>query len=139
MLFPATIGLPSYIVRESDGAFIPVDPGNADYQAYLIWLGAPNTPDAPPAPAAVVPASVTRWQAMQQMLATPSLVHAAPATVFSDVQAAVTATGGSVLLAWQNQAYVYRNGPFVAGIATPLGLTPAILDSLFIAAAQLPP
>jgi hypothetical protein len=102
------------------------------------WSYANGVFTAPPPPAPVVPSQVTRWQAMQQMLATPSFVHATPATVFSDLQAVVTATGGTMLLAWQNQQFVYRHGPFIVGVMTPLGLTDAALDALFTAAAGLP-
>ena len=39
------------IVRDEDGAFIPTDPDNVDYQAYLAWLDEGNepTPYTPPA------------------------------------------------------------------------------------------
>jgi len=33
------------IVRLTDNAFIPPDPGNTDYQKYLLWLEEGNTPN----------------------------------------------------------------------------------------------
>jgi hypothetical protein len=34
------------VIREADHAFIPFDPSNTDYQAYLKWLEEGNTPEA---------------------------------------------------------------------------------------------
>ena len=39
-----TGSIANVIVRISDGASIPLDPANTDYQQYLAWLEAGNTP-----------------------------------------------------------------------------------------------
>jgi hypothetical protein len=47
------------ILRLADNAFIPPDPANTDYAAYLEWVEAGNTPEpapAPPAPIELTPA-----------------------------------------------------------------------------------
>ena len=38
------------IKRLSDGAFIPPDPANTDYAAYLAWVEAGNMPEPAPIP-----------------------------------------------------------------------------------------
>ena len=40
------------ILRTADNAFIPWDPANTDYAAYLAWLDEGNTPEPAPEPPA---------------------------------------------------------------------------------------
>ena len=43
--YPTVLGGGQFIIRESDNAQIPEDTKNADYQTYLAWVAAGNTPD----------------------------------------------------------------------------------------------
>lgn len=42
---------PITILRTSDNAFIPTDPDNTDYIAYLAWVAEGNTPEPADTPA----------------------------------------------------------------------------------------
>jgi hypothetical protein len=53
-----TLTLNSSVSRDADGAAIPADKANGDYQAYLAWLADGNTPNPyvpPPEPAPLTP------------------------------------------------------------------------------------
>jgi len=39
-----SLGIENSVVRTTDNAFIPFDPANTEYQAYLKWLSEGNTP-----------------------------------------------------------------------------------------------
>ena len=51
------------ILRLADNAFIPPDPANTDYVAFLDWVAAGNTPE--PAPEPVAPVELTTEQKLE--------------------------------------------------------------------------
>ena len=52
-----------FILRTADNAFIPPDPANRDYAAFLEWVKAGNMPD--PAPIVAPPAPLTTEQKLE--------------------------------------------------------------------------
>lgn len=76
------------VIRKADNTFIPEDEGNADYQAFLAWLQAGNTPD-PAETAEEISARLGQAQevAGQQTLQTDLKLN----TVFATLKAATPA------------------------------------------------
>lgn len=48
LVTPVPEGAMQHVQRLSDGAFIPFDPANRDYQEYLAWVEAGGVPDPAP-------------------------------------------------------------------------------------------
>jgi hypothetical protein len=109
------------IQRMVDGAFIPPDPANTDYQQYLEWIAAGNTPDPYVPPPTPIPATVTRFQALDTGRTYINTLDP------NNVQR----------LAWENATDWERTSPTLNALAAMLGLTDTEVDDLFVAAAQV--
>lgn len=123
---------PSIIVRITDGAYIPADPNNTDYQAYLAWLAEGNTPSTIQSELSKspVPQEVTRFQLRAALL---------QVGVLEDVETYMSTqvTDPFVQLAWQEGHTFKRNSQIVQDIQSRLGLTDEQMDNIFRFAATI--
>lgn len=116
------------IIRIADNAFIPADPANTDYQAYIAWVEAGNTAEPYVEPPAPIPTVVSPYQAREALR---------QAGLLSQVEAAIAAGNEADKIKWEYATEVKRDDALVSNMAAALNLSDADLDNLFTLANSL--
>lgn len=116
------------VIRSNDGATIPNEPDNSDWQIYKEWLKDGNAPDPAVSAPIPIPQEVTRFQAKAALL---------NAGLLDAVTAAMAKADAITQLAWVEAVSFKRQSPMVLTMAKALSITDSTLDGLFTAAAQI--
>lgn len=105
-----------------------------------IWPGLETVPDdgrelwVPPPP---VPPAITNFQARAVLLAMASPTGVEGRTLFQDIDDTLRGEGGVAWQAWEYANEITRDGELVSSLGQRLGMSPAQLDQLFIAAGSI--
>jgi len=117
---------------EFDGAvlYVPADPANRDYAAFLAWQAAGGVPDIEPERPVPVPSPVSRFQAR-------AALHIAGR--LAEVEALMQSPSTPMLarLAWQDAIEFRRESPTVTAMGAALGMSDADIDALFVSASEI--
>jgi len=118
----------SNTILRTDGACIPADPANTDYDQYLQWLSEGNTPEPADPVIIPIPTSLSMKQARLALFA---------AGLLSQVKTGISTMSEEAQITWEFSSTVQRDDPLVAAISESLALTPEAIDDLFIAGTLL--
>jgi len=146
-LTSSTLATNAQAVMRSDGAFIPPDPANVDFAAYLAWLAVPNAPTPAPVAGPVIPSTVTRRQFFQaaaqeglitnaealSILATGTM----PASLATAIAMLPTASQFAAQMAILGDQNFTRSDALIVALGGAMGQTSAQIDALFVLAASL--
>jgi hypothetical protein len=116
------------VIRATDSAVIPPDPGNVDWQAYQDWLAAGNVAAPAVVPPAAVP-SCALWQ-LQAVLT---------AAQWSQVTATVTALGNPSVSAFfaHGTNIIPASSTTLLALGAAIGMTSADVSALVERAAAV--
>lgn len=118
----------STVIRD-DGACIPNDPANTDWQIYQQWLLEGNTPNPYVPPPTPVPTQVPMW-AVRTVLANHDL--------FEQAQAAIAGSDNVALKnIWEYGNFADRGSAAIATLAAALNVDDATIDAMFVEANSL--
>ena len=117
------------IIRIADNAFIPMDPGNTDYQAYLAWVAEGNEPLPPDT---LTPEEILENERNSMVCSRfQALAALHLAGLLEPVETAIASADTITQLAWANALEFRRNSPTIASLGALIGMTDEQLDDLF--------
>jgi hypothetical protein len=125
------------VLRNVDGAHIPADSRNHDWQQYEAWLATGNIPDPHVSPPAPAPSQISRMQAFVALSQAKAMDQSA--SLLLQVQTWVNTQDAATQLIWQNATDFNRQSQLIARVAAALGISSAQLDQLFATAASIQP